>query len=341
MRHTIHAILLVLVVLLKSASEADTQVLKVATLAPDGTAWMKEMRKGAAVIEKRTQGKVRFKFYPGGVMGNDKSVLRKLRVGQLQGGAITSAALAGIYPDSQTYGWPLLFRSHEEVDYVRGHTDSLIIKGLKQRGYVTFGIVESGFAYLLSNRPVRRVSDLKGQKVWVPEGDLISRTFFEAAGRSPIPLPLSDVLTGLQTGLIETVGTPPIGAIALQWHTAVKYLTDTPVMYTYGMLIIDRRAFSRLHRDDQAVVREVLERSVDKLNKQNRVDNEKAKQALKNQGITFIRPSPTELDKLRSIAVEARRRLVEKGVYTPSILEALKTHLSTYRDKHEAGSAGR
>jgi TRAP-type C4-dicarboxylate transport system substrate-binding protein len=330
-----------LVVLLKSASEADTQVLKIATLATDGTVWMKEMRKGAAVIAKRTQGKVRFKFYPGGVMGSDKSVLRKLRVGQLQGGAITSAALAGIYPDSQTYGWPLMFRSTEEVDYVRAHTDSLIIKGLKQRGYITFGIVESGFAYLLSNRPVSRVSDLKGQKVWVPEGDLISRTFFEAAGQSPIPLPLSDVLTGLQTGLIETVGTPPIGAIALQWHTAVKYLTDTPVMYTYGMLIIDRRAFSRLHQDDQGIVSEVLEGIVDKLNKQNRVDNEKAKQALKNQGITFIRPSPTELDKLRSIAVEARRRLVDKGVYTPSILEALKTHLSTYRDKHEAGSAGR
>jgi TRAP-type C4-dicarboxylate transport system substrate-binding protein len=341
MAHTIHTFLLVLVVLVTFASDANTQVLKVATLATDGTVWMKELRQSAAVIKRRTQEQVRFKFYPGGVMGSDKSVLRKLRVGQLHGAAISSAALARVYPDSQTYGWPLLFRSHEEVDYVRAHTDTLIINELKKRGYVSFGIVENGFAYLLSNRPVRRVSDLKGQKVWVPEGDLISRTFYEAAGRSPIPLPLSDVLTGLQTGLIETVGTPPIGAIALQWHTAVKYLTDTPVMYTYGMLIMDSRIFGQLHRDHQAVVREVIEHSVDKLNKQNRVDNEKAKQALKNQGITFIRASPKDLDKLRSIAAEARRRLVEKGIYSPTVLEALKTHLSIYRDKHEAGSTGR
>jgi len=301
---------------------------------------MREMRKSAETIKERTGDKVRFKFYPGGVMGIDKTVLRKMRVGQLQGGAIASVALADIYPDSQIYGLPMLFSSYDEVDYARSRMDRQMMKGLKQRGYVAFGIMEGGFAYLMSKRPVLKVEDLRGLKVWVPEGDPISRTFFEAAGRSPISLALSDVLTGLQTGLIETVGTPAIGAIALQWHTAVKYLTDIPVMYTYGMLVIDKRAFSRLNPEDQVIVREVLGEGIVKLNKQNRKDNINAKKVLSNHGITFVRPSQEDLDQLRSIAAEATRRLAAKKLYTPSVLEALKLNLSTFQKQNNVGSTG-
>jgi len=333
-------VLLALMAVALLDSPALSQTLKIATLAPDGTVWMREMRKSAETIKERTGGKVRFKFYPGGVMGSDKSVLRKMRVGQLQGGAVASGAFADIYPDSQTYGLPMLFSSYDEVDYVRSRMDAMIMEGFEQRGYVAFGIAESGFAYLMSRRPVLKVEDLKGMKIWVPEGDPISRTFFEAAGRSPIPLALSDVLTGLQTGLIETIGTPAIGAIALQWHTTVKYLTDIPVMYTYGMLVIDRRAFMRLKQGDQVIVRELLGETSVKLNKQNRKDNINAKKVLSNHGITFVRPSPEDLDQLRSIAAEATRRLADKKLYTPSVLEALKLNLSTYQKQNNVGSTG-
>jgi len=333
-------VLLALMAVALLDSPALSQTLKIATLAPDGTVWMREMRKSAETIKERTGGKVRFKFYPGGVMGSDKSVLRKMRVGQLQGGAVASGAFADIYPDSQTYGLPMLFNSYDEVDYVRSRMDAMIMEGFEQRGYVAFGIAESGFAYLMSRRPVLKVEDLKGMKIWVPEGDPISRTFFEAAGRSPIPLALSDVLTGLQTGLIETIGTPAIGAIALQWHTTVKYLTDIPVMYTYGMLVIDRRAFMRLKPEDRVIVRELLGETSVKLNKQNRKDNINAKKVLSNHGITFVRPSPEDLDQLRSIAAEATRRLADKKLYTPSVLEALKLNLSTYQKQNNVGSTG-
>lgn len=318
-------------VLVAASSQVYADVLKIAALPPDGSRWMKEMRRNAAIIEQRTSGRVKFRFYPGGVMGNDATVLRKIRIGQLQGGGVASGALAEIYPDSQLYGLPMLFRSYEEVDYVRSRMDGVLLKGLEQHGLVAFGIAESGFAYLMSRRPIARVEDLAGLKVWVPQGDPISRTFFETAGRSPIPLPLADVLTGLQTGLIETIGTPPIGAIALQWHTAVKYLTDAPLLYTYGMLVFDPRAFNRLSRDDQQIVRDVLGSGIAVLNKQNRKDNESAKQALKSQGITFVQPSPDALKRLRSIAAEATVRVEKKEAYTPAVVEALQSLLKAYR----------
>jgi TRAP-type C4-dicarboxylate transport system substrate-binding protein len=326
-------VILALVVIAATAEVARSQVLKIAALPPDGTPWMKEMRKRASLIETGTAGRVRFKFYPGGVMGNDQSVLRKIRVGQLQGGGVASGALAGLYPDSQTYGLPMLFHSYEEVDYVRSRMDGVLLKGLEQHGFVVFGVAESGFAYLMSKSPIRRVEDLEGLKVWVPEGDPISRTFFEAAGRSPIPLPLSDVLTGLQTGLIDTVGTPPIGAIALQWHTAVKYLTETPLMYTYGMLLFDQKTFRRIAPRDQGIVRGVIEEGFRELNKQNRSDNENAKQALRKQGITFVHPSPEDLDNLNAIATRATQRLAAAKIYTPAVLEMLQKYLNAARKK--------
>lgn len=341
MKRMIAVVLTILAALAVSVSQGRAEALKIAALPPDGTTWMKKMREAAAVIGKRTEGRVEFKFYPGGVMGNDMSVLRKIRIGQLQGGGVASGALAGIYPDSQTYGLPLLFRSYAEVDYVRSRMDEVILKGLEKEGFIAFDIAESGFAYLMSNRPIRSVSDLDGMKVWVPEGDPISRTFFEAAGRSPIPLPVSDVLTGLQTGLIETVGTPPIGAIALQWHTAVKFLTETPLLYTYGMLIMDRRAFGRLKAEDQAVVRNVLRNGVMELSKQNRRDNQSAMRVLKDHGITLVRPSGEGLDDLRAIAAEATRRLAQKNIYTPAVLESLQNHLNAYRRHHGSGSSVR
>src|SRR5512139_1338891 len=173
-------------------------VFKIATIAPDGTSWMTEMRKGADEIEKATQGRVQIRYYPGGVMGNDMSVLRKIRIGQLQGGAITGGGLSEIYPDSQVYSFPFTFNSYAEVDFVRKRIDPLLIAGVKEKGFISFGISEGGFAYLMSNAKIAAVDNLKGPKVWVPEGDEISRSSFEASAISPISLPLTDVLTGLQ-----------------------------------------------------------------------------------------------------------------------------------------------
>ncbi len=331
-------LLAILVLLAVPLAQAKTVVLKIATVSPDGTPWMKKMRKGAEEIAARTQGRVTFKFYPGGIMGNDQSVLRKIRIGQLQGGAIIAGSLSRIYPDAQIYGLPLLFRSLNEVDYARKRMDGILIKGLEKRGFVAFGFAEGGFAYLMSNKPLKTIEDIKGQKIWVPEGDMVSRTVFEQAGVTPIPLPISDVLTGLQTGLIDTVGTSPIAAIALQWHTRLKYLTDTPLSYVYALLAIDRKAFKKISPTDQVIVREVMGQVFSEIDKQNRRDNDKARQALQRQGIVFISPSPEALTQWKDIAAKTRGYLEKKGVYNSNILNAIMNHLRTYRDSHTSAS---
>jgi len=319
-------------------SPAAGAVLKIATLAPDGTAWMKEMRAAGAEIQKRTEGRVEFKFYPGGVMGSDATVLRKIQIGQLQGGAVTVLALARIFPDSQLYGLPLLFRSHAEVDYVRARMDAQLMEGLARNGMIGFGLVEGGFAYLMSSGPVRRISDLKAEKMWAPEGDSITPTLYKAAGVAPVVLPLADVYTGLQTGLITGVGMSATGAIALQWYTKTRYLTDVPVYYTAGALVIDRRAFERLAPADRDLVRSVLTPAFQKLDRESRRDDAAARAALKNQGIEFVRPDAAAMQEFERVAAQAREEIGKQGLYTPALLEALEGHLRDFRAK--AGAAG-
>lgn len=314
-----------------SIAPAAAQTLKIATAAPDGTRWMQEMRRGAEEIAGRSGGRVKFVFYPGGVMGNDATVLRKIRFGQLQGGALTAGSLAEIYPDIQIYSLPFLFRSYKEVDYVRTRLDPLILKELEDSGFISFGLSEGGFAYLMSTFPIRSVEDLHNRKVWIPENDRIGQVGFETAGVSPIPLPLTDVLTGLSTGLIDTVGASPIGAIALQWHRRVKYVTDVPLFYLSGALIVDRKAFRRLQSQDQAVVREVMGQVFTTLNQQTREDNRQARLALERQGIEFLEPAAAEKQRWRVIGAETIERLRGRGVYTNSMLKRLRKYLDDYR----------
>jgi len=307
---------------------------KIATISPDGTSWMKSMRAAATEITQRTNSRVLFKFYPGGIMGSDESVMRKIRIGQLQGGAVSTSALAAIYPDVQIYGFPLFFDTLAEVDYVRRTMDPQIVRGFEQHGFVTFGLAEGGFAYMLSQQPLRSIHDLKSQKVWAPANEPISDAVFRAAGVTPVPLPLSDVLTALQTGLVDTVAASPIGAIALQWHSRVKYLTDEPLTYLIALLVIDQRAFKRLSAGDQAIVREVMGKAFKEIDAQNRRENIAAKEALRQYGIQFVKPSANEVEGWRELADKARQDLIASGRFNKPMVHELEQRLAEYRARN-------
>ena len=326
--------LLVLVAMLCLAAPAAARTLKIATIVPDGSAWMQEMRRVGKAIEEETQGRVKLKFYPGGIMGNDNTVLRKIRAGQLQGGAFTSGALARIYPDIELYGIPLLLRSYDEVDYVRARLDDALIAGFERAGFVVLAITDGGFAYLMSQKPLRRVSDLRGTKIWVQEGDVMSQTAFEIAGVSPIQLPLADVYTALQTRLVDTVGAPTMGAIALQWHTKVKYLTDVPLSYLTGVFALDAKAFGRLRAGDRQVVREKVEQAARRLDADSREGEQNAKQALQKHGIEFVTAATAEeLERWHDISDQALVLLRKKQIYSEEMLDALERHLEDCRSR--------
>lgn len=291
---------------------AAATTLKMATLAPDGSYWVEAVRTAAGEIARRTDGRVELRLYPGGTMGDDQAVLRKMRIGQLHGGGLLSGTLATRVPDLEVYGLPLLFRSYDEVDRIREAFDDRLLAELDANGLVAFGFIETGFAYLMSVDPVRNLDDLKGRKAWFPEGDRVGQAILEAAGLSPVPLPLSDVLTGLQTGLIETVAGPPVGAVALQWFTKARYLLEVPIVYSYGALVLDKRAFGSLQPGDREIVREILESTVADLDTRAREDNLAAREALIRQGVQITPSSDDVIRNWERVAAEANRLLADR-----------------------------
>jgi len=324
----------VTVVLLLAAGPVGAVDLKIASVAPDGSRWMQQMRAGAEEIQARTGGRVVIKFYPGGVMGNDAQVLRKIRINQLQGGAFTAGGLGERYGALNLYGIPLLFRSLEEIDVVRAELDPQLAAGLDHAGFVTFGFIEGGFANLLSNEPIHSVEDMRRKKVWVPDGDFISFMAMETLGLSPVVLPVTDVLTGLQTGLIEIAFASPVAALVLQWHTKVKYMTDLPISYSMGILAIEKSAFGALTADDQTIVREVLTRYVGDLDREARNDNRRATDVLAESGVQSVAVNGGDVDTWRSTIAGIHPKLRERPEIDVPMFERLLGLLADYRQSH-------
>ena len=329
-------LLLSLLVLLGGFGQANGQTLKIATIAPEASDWMKGMRRGAKEIKERTDGRVTIKLYGGGVQGSDGQVLRKIRIGQLHGGAFTPAVLTDTYKDIGLYNMPMVFNDQAEVDYVRQRFDERLRQGLEEAGFVSFGFAATGFSVILSNEPVDSLDDLKNKKVWVPQGDPISESALKALGLNPAPLPLSDVFTGLQTKLIEIVPGSPIGALVLQWHTKVDYMTDLPLLYTAALTAIDKRAFNRLKPDDQAVVREVMTRLYREYDAKSAIDDIEAKEALVNSGVQRVVVDPADAAEIRRVVLASNRRLGQQGEFSLDLYDEMLGHIEEYRSMQAA-----
>jgi len=329
-------ILSILVLMLSAPAMAVT--LKIATATPNGSQWMKDMRASAAEIKERTEGRVLIKYYGGGIKGDDAKVLGQIRIRQLQGGAFTPSALAAKYSDLNLYGMPLVFESEEEAAFVRSRMDARLQQGLEDIGWVNFGFATSGFASIMSSTPVKTMADLKGKRVWVPEGDSISYASMKAMSLNPVTLPLTDVLTGLQTGLLDIVAIPPIVALVLQWHTKVKYITEVPLVYTVGFMAIDKKTFDKIDADDQAVVREVMTRTYKNFDKVNLVDNQGAFDALVKAGIQPTKFDDEEFIKVRDLLLVSNLKLGAEGAFTLELYEEMLGYIDEYRSEHVAAS---
>jgi len=305
---------------------------KIATVAPEGSGWMRSLRAAAEEIEQATDGRAGIKYYAGGIMGNEKKVLRKIRIGQLQGGVFTANGLSERYADIVIYGLPLMFNSEAEAAWVRERIDPILSAGLNDAGFVSFGFASGGFAKIMGAQPVTSLDQLRGKKIWVPEGDQISYSAMEALELAPVVLPITDVLTGLQTGLLEFIATPPVGAVILQWYTKVSYVTELPVSYTIGTMAIDKRAFSRLGEADQRVFRDVMERTYREAEEQTARDNADAQQALVDNGLKLVRPDADAVAGMRRRVASTYEDMAAEGVFSAELFRQLQAHLHEYRN---------
>lgn len=319
----------------------QAKTFKISTSTPDGSYWMNQMRDGAKKIKELTNSRVNFKFYPGGVMGSNEVVMKKVRINQLQGAAVSSGILASYYPESQIYGLPMLFNNYGEVDHVRKKYDKEIIEGLKKAGMISFGLSEAGFTYAMSTKAIYTTDDLLSNKIWTPTNNKQAELTLHSFGVAPIPLSIGDVLAGLQTRLIDTVAVSPIVAIALQWHTQIKYITEIPLTYVYATLIVDKNSFDKISKDDQKIVMDIMNEVFERINTKNREDNLMALNVLSSQGIEIIKPEEEALNLWHKKGEEARNIIKAKDLMSKRTIEDVSKLLTEFRKKDELLGATR
>lgn len=316
-----------------SAQVANATTFRIATLSPGGSFWMKTFKDATRTIEEETNGRVKFKIFPGGVMGSEQVVLRKMRIGQLQGAAVSTGALYNIYPELSLYSVPFLFDSYDQVEYVRNRLDETIKEGAREHGYVVPAIVGGGFAYVMSQKPVRVFEDLKNRKVWVPDSDQQTAENLRELGLNPIPLSLGDVLMGLETGLIDTIASPPVVAIALQWHTRISHILRLPLMPIHGAIVLDKRVFDKLSAADKEVVMTHLQAAAENIEDRNLKDNKEALKALQTQGVDVVKPTDQERQSWRAIEEKAKQQALETSRVKKALLEKVQQYAAAYKEQ--------
>ena len=309
---------------------------KVASLAPEGSVWARRFRDFTREVEQKSSGEIGFKIYAGGVMGDDRAMYRKVRVGQLNGGGFTMTGIGEVVPDFRVLGTPFMFNSYDEVDRVKEKLMPRLETAFEEKGLVLMAVTEVGFVYTMSTTPITTLSELKQSKAWAPEGDPVSLALLETVGVTPIPLSIPDVLTSLQTGLINTTFNSYYGAIIMQWFTKISYITDIPFVYAYGAFVLDQKTFSRLPADYADLMKSAAQTHFNLLLDDTRKSNEEALKVLVDNGISLVKPTPMTKAELQN---NYREKSVEKLVddaFSKSIYTEAMQHLDDYHEELSA-----
>jgi len=325
------AVLYCLAFTVGSRAERPLHLIKFATVAPEGTIWIKSIRTLDRQLREKTQGRLGLKIYAGGIAGDELDVLKKIRIGQIHCAAFSGVGFGQILPMVRVLDLPFLFRNYSEVDLVHERLRSFFAEAFRKRGFELLAWAEVGNVHLFSKKPIRKIKDLSGLKVWAWAGDPIAKETMAAMGVNPIPLAVTDVNTALNTGMIDTVYAPPLGALTLQWHTALKYMTALPLVHSTGAVLISSRALKRLSRKDVKILSESFDAAMRDLTARLRAQNEEAIRLIQDSGLTIV-PVPTGADLKAFYAVHGRvARKLSGKIYPGDLLERVYQILGTSR----------
>jgi TRAP-type C4-dicarboxylate transport system substrate-binding protein len=323
---------------LASTANAQQYTIKFATLAPEGSTWMNVLRQCDSTVRKESGGKLGFKMYAGGVQGEDKDVLRKMRLGQLHSAGLTGVGLGEITSKVRILDSPFLFENYDEVDHIYSTFAEEFDKSFQANGYVLLGWAEVGWVYVMTNTPVRTLADMNGVKMWMWEGDKIAEATFKSLGINPIPLSVIDVLTSLQTGLINGAYTSPLAALVLQWNTRVKYMMNLPLADASGAVVMTKKKFDELPADLQQVLLRTCKKFMRDLTMKSRKENADAIVTLKKNGIQLTEvTSQKAIEEYKAAGKKARQYLVGP-LYDQDFLNRIDKSLADFRKAVKPGT---
>jgi TRAP-type transport system periplasmic protein len=321
------AVPLTLALALVTVSDAATvaqdapaaRTLTFATLAPPGSGIMRGLEAWNREIRRRTDRSLQFRFYAGGVQGDEPEVIRKIRSGRLDAGGVTATGLAQIHRPALIFQLPGTFRRYEQVQAAREALAGEVEAGMVQQGFRMLGWADVGQAHLFSRREVHTPSDLAPCHFWVRSDDVILPTLFQIVRTNTVAMSVPEVLGGLQTGRIDTFLAPPAVALALQWGSHATHMADTPVAILVGGSVISDRSFQSLTPEQQTVLTETGVQFHGLARRNAARAEQEAIAALRERGLTVVPMSASDIAAWRTIGRQVRERVASQ-IADPSLI---------------------
>jgi TRAP-type C4-dicarboxylate transport system substrate-binding protein len=250
-RFLVVAVAIALVVL-PAAPRAQNTGLKLATIVPDGSIWDKALKQMGADWGKATGGRVATTVYSGGTQGDDPTVLRKIRVNALQAASLTAVGLANVDWSFNVFNLPFFFENYDELNAVLEKLTPVLKQRAESKGFVLVHWGHAGWLQVFSKRPVQTLAELKGIKLYTSAGDDRMTQWYKANGFQPRAMAMTDILTGLSTGLIDGMPSTPLASMAYQWHKQTPYMLDIGLAPFIGATVVAKRSWDSISAADRA-----------------------------------------------------------------------------------------
>jgi len=289
-RRFVPVLLLLVAALLLPGTTTPTKAeegytLRIASLVPEGSSWMKVLNAWNKTLKERTNGKLKLRFYPGGSQGDERDFVRKMRVGQLDGGVVTMTGMSMLIPAMNVLVLPGLLETYEKLDRVREKMAPEFGAMFEKEGFKFVGWGDAGKTRLFSVKPIKRPSEIKAMRPWVWKDDPIFVEFYQVIGASAVRLGVPEVYPALQTRMVDVVSSSAITAVSFQWYTRVKYMTAHNSAIIVGGTMMRKDKYDELPADLQEAFDSTAARAHEILNKVVRKEDEKAYKVVVDKGI--------------------------------------------------------
>ncbi len=306
---------LTILLLFLCSSVFGKTLIKMATLAPEGTNWHGMMVEMGQKWQKETDGDVKLRIYPSGVVGDERDMIRKMRIGQIHAAAISLEGLSELNPDVYAFYIPLLLKNYDDLDWYRNQIADILTKGIEESGFKLLFWADVGWAHWFTKEPVRVPNDLKKSKIFTWSGDFKSTELWKKGGFNPVPLAATDVLTGLQSGLVDAIATTPLFSLSSQWFGIANHMLNLKWGVLSAAIVVDLRTWNKISEKNQQIILDISEETAFKHQNENRYDDQNAIDMMIEHGLNVHSPTDAEREEWDQFIREWYPTL--RGTYVP------------------------
>jgi len=332
MQHRKYPLILVLAcaALFLPGRSADSQVpavpvttIRIASLAPPGSSFVKVLKAWSRTLQKETEGRVELRVFSGGSEGSDRDLVKRIKAGKLDAAGVATTGLSMVASELQVLTAPGLLTDDAQLDRVREKLDGRLQKLIEDGGFKLLAWGDGGKNRVFSSTEFSSPADLAAKPGWAGKDNAVGLEYIKALGASPVRVGASGVFPGLKDGKLEVVPASAMAAVAFQWYTKLKYMSSSNFNIIVGGSIISKKKFNELSAADQKTLLDTAKRAAGKLDQIVARDDARAYQTLLGRGITEVDTSTNDAA-WDAVAKKAREQLVQRGVYSKSLLKTVE-----------------